>query len=134
MTIFWGGYPHKNLYQKQRLSGTSFGNVIFGYYASQIYNRVMSVSEEMRSSELKTAIDELSFILLDQSVLGTEIAVSNIKESKVFTVESVEPLQKIINDLNEKLGSVKGKFRYQALSPCSQLETEFLSGAVLTKI
>lgn len=121
----------------ERLSEDDFAfkslkNPEMGYFAALVYSRVMSNSEEHRDEALETAIKELNLIIIDQEIDRLQITIERLRGTPDFQPESIESLQKIIDDEVALIGPVRGKFTGRIFTPGGQLEGEFVKGLALS--
>jgi hypothetical protein len=107
-------------------------NPEMGYFAALVYNRVMSSSVEHRNEALETAIKELNLIIIDQEIDRLQITIERLRVDPNFSPESIESLQKIIDDQVSLIGPVRGKFTGRIFTPGGQLECEFVKGLALS--
>jgi len=110
----------------------SLKNPEMGYFAAIVYSRVMSSSAEQRDVALETAIKELNLIITDQGIDNLEMTMERLRQNPDFMPESIESLQKIIDDEVARIGTMRGKFTGRIFTPGGQFEGEFLKGLALS--
>lgn len=116
---------------EEDFAGHGMGKSYIAYFATLIYSRVISASEERRNDALETSVKELNLILLDGFLSNQELmipAVQRVSPDSPY----VEELQQLIEEKAAILGSLRGQFTERMLSPGSQLEGEFLKGLALS--